>query len=119
MSITLNGDQINEVEKRPVEIIGNCVERLKVILEPAKLCEAFYSYLLKKCEGLDYLANYCVGVLVYKEKKTLNEQKINTQKSCVLNPPLPTNRSGIEKYYRFAFTKHLVRNINISYTDFL
>src|SRR5262249_25018802 len=97
MNITLNGEQINEVEKNPEQIIGNCVGRLDLKVEPGQLCDAFFSYLLNKCEKLDYLSNYCGGILLYKNKKILYEQEKNTQKSCLLNPPLPNDREGIEK----------------------
>src|SRR5689334_16577730 len=73
----LTTEQTNEIEKDPIQIISNCINRIDSKLDVGNLCDGFATYLKNKCERLDNLGNYCGLVLSYNSKR-------ETQKLCEL-----------------------------------
>lgn len=101
-NITLSADQINEVEKDASGIMDTCNARINLKLDSGKLCDAYSTYLKKKCEKVDYLSEYCGGVSLYLIKRPIQIQ-------CIENMPLPNNIKGVRDCLNYV-------NFNSSYS---
>jgi hypothetical protein len=73
-NMTLNQEQIKEVEAGHDVILNQCVQRVGVKEDPGKLCDAFADYLLSKCKRFDNLLVFCVNGLLGQYELTRNFQ---------------------------------------------
>ena len=87
---TLTQEQINEVEKNPIDILSGCNSRVDSRLDAGNLCDSFSTYLDDKCKRLDNIPDYCGVVGVYLPKRVI-------QKDCISNPPLETDVKRSER----------------------
>lgn len=106
---TLTPEQINELEKDPKQIIVGCNNRVNLKFDAGKLCDAFSSYLQKKCEKLDYLPEYCTMLANYLPKRV-------AQNVCILNYPLPNDTKGIKNCLNYLVFNSTYTNLPLNFT---
>jgi hypothetical protein len=105
-NITLNQEQVKEVETIRDVILYPCVQRISSEKkDPGSLCDAFADYLADKCKRFDNLLDFCVG-------DTLVQYVLarNFQVTCLKSPPLFSDKKRIESCLT-------VLPLNSTYTD--
>jgi hypothetical protein len=105
----LTPEQINEVEKKPLQIMSQCNGRIDLRYDAGNLCDAFSTYLKNKCDRLDNLGDYCSSVIIFNLNRAI-------QKSCMSNPPLATDTDRIERCLKYVELNETYSNIPLKLT---
>ena len=105
-NITLNQEQVKEVETIRDAILYPCVQRISSEKkDPGRLCDSFADYLADKCKRFDNLLDFCAGDTLVRYILARNFQI-----TCLKSPPLFSDKKRIESCLT-------VLPLNSTYTD--